>query len=134
MLRPSLILIKNLYTGTSDSALRCVLSQLDENNCLHPAAFISRKLKDPETTERELLAGARFQCIWLKYTYIYTYHAPFTQMLKIQDPSLHMEKWICTLDQILLSLLNLLKAVIIVSPIFLSRYVNNNEISENISN
>lgn len=121
-----------LYTDASGEALGAVLTQLDENNYPHPVAFASRKLKDAETrystTERELLAlvwaTSHFKCYLAnKHFYIFTDHAPLTYMLKIQDPTSRMAKWICTLADYNFTI-KFIKGKCNSVADFLSRYVN----------
>ena len=121
-----------LYTDASGEALGAVLTQLDENNYPHPVAFASRKLKDTETrystTERELLAlvwaTSHFKCYLANaHFHIFTDHAPLTYMLKIQDPTSRMAKWICMLADYNFTV-KYIKGKCNSVADFLSRYVN----------
>lgn len=97
-----------LSTDASKYAVGAVLCQYDDDKFLHPVAYASRKLKDPEirysTVEKELLGvvfGVSYfkQYLLGKHFTIFCDQASLSHTLKLKDPTSRIARWVMTLQQ-----------------------------------
>ena len=93
-----------IETDASDFAIGSCLLQRAEDGTLHPVAYESRKLSDPQTRypvhEKELLAIKQALLGWHRYIdnghriTIYTDHESLKYMNTIKRPSARLTRWI----------------------------------------
>ena len=95
-------------TDASTSGLRTILSQKQQHGCLHPIAYVSRKLQPAEVnygiTELETLgivwAVKYFRSYLLGHKVIlYSDHAACTSLLNCSNPSPKLARWVMIVQE-----------------------------------